>query len=76
MQSTDNRLGGAKKLAVKTARGWEWVFCRIGGAICTTSDKNKALPWMDHGWFQTQFSNMEFRAMKSLPVVAKTGERT
>ena len=62
-----SRFGGMKKLAVKTDRGWEWVFCRNDGRIITTTDKQKALPGADYGWFQERFSDKEFQVLKSLP---------
>ena len=65
------RCGGMKKLAVKTDRGWEWVFCHINGRILTTLDKQKALPGLDYDWFQAKFSDREFQIMKSLSDLIK-----
>jgi hypothetical protein len=44
---------------------WQYVFCRNGGRIITTADRQKALhgEW-DLAWFASKFGNHQFRTDK------------
>jgi hypothetical protein len=61
-----------RKLQVKTATGWEWVFCAMDGQVKTTPKKSQALPsrafWADDdlAYFQGKFANHEFRLEAAL----------
>lgn len=63
-----------KKLQVKTADGWRWVFCRNMDThrVQTTPEKRQALPSMagwgadDMAYFQRHFANDQFRLAATL----------
>ena len=63
-----------KKLQMKTAGGWAYVFCRnrSSDSVTTTQDKTKALPqraiWAadDLAYFQRHFANDQFRLAATL----------
>lgn len=63
-----------KKLQVKTAAGWEWVFCRDPhrARITTTPSKAQALPHRaeygedDLAYFQRHFPAAELRLAATL----------
>lgn len=61
-----------RKLQVKTATGWRWVFCAMDGRVVPTDKKAQALPsrafWADDdlAHFERKFANHEFRLEASL----------
>lgn len=64
-----------KKLQVKTATGWAWVFCRNpqkADSLITTEHKSSALPpkamWAqdDFKWAVKIWPNREFRLAETL----------
>lgn len=43
---------------------WKYVFCHNTGAVITTKKPKLALKERDLEWFQNNFANYHFRAVK------------